>query len=93
MFDDYSKTRRESLSCLKIWQEWLVPHIYMYIYDVDMLFLEWEMFRTKVVLKIKTHLMLSNFFFPKVVPFLDNVEKYGTGRQAIDKIITRRMRF
>ena len=34
-------------------------------------FLEWEMFQEKkVVEKIKTHFVSSNFFFPKIVPFM-----------------------
>jgi hypothetical protein len=31
--------------------------------------LEWEMFRTKFVEKIKTHVMFNNFF-PKIVTFM-----------------------
>jgi hypothetical protein len=38
------------------------------------------MFQTKVVGKIKTRFMFSNFF-PKNVPFMGNVEIYGTARQ------------
>ena len=34
-------------------------------------FLEWEMFQSKVVEKIKTHILCSvTFFFPKIVPFM-----------------------
>jgi hypothetical protein len=33
-------------------------------------FLEWEMFQTKVVKKIKTHFIFSNFFFKKIVPLM-----------------------
>jgi len=33
-------------------------------------FLEWEMFQTKVLMKIKTRILLNNFFFPKIVPFV-----------------------
>jgi hypothetical protein len=36
---------------------------------------------------------MFKIFFPKIVPFLDNVEKYGRFRQATDDNIIRRMRF
>ena len=40
-------------------------------------FLEWKMFQTKVVEKIKTHILCSiNFFFWKSCPLRDNVEIY-----------------
>jgi hypothetical protein len=39
-------------------------------------------FQTKVVEKIKTHILCSIIFSPKIVPFLDNVEKYGRTRHA-----------
>jgi hypothetical protein len=47
-------------------------------------FLEWEMFQTNVE-KIKTQRLSS-------IPFFQNVEKYGTARQATDDNIIRRMR-
>ena len=31
-----------------------------------------------------TLLRFKNFFFPKIVPFRDNVGKYGTARQATE---------
>ena len=44
-------------------------------------FLEWEMFHTKVVEKINTHILCSvPFFFSKIVPFMRNYGKIlGTG--------------
>jgi len=33
-------------------------------------FLEWEMFQTKFVEKIKTHILSSIFFSPKNLPFM-----------------------
>ena len=39
------------------------------------LYLEWEMFRTKVVEKIKTYFMFNNFF-STILPSWDNVKKY-----------------
>jgi hypothetical protein len=51
------------------------------------------MFQTKVVEKIKTHILCSIKFFRKSCRLWDNVEKYGTARQATDDNIIRRMRF
>ena len=39
------------------------------------LFLEWEMFETKVVVKTKSHILCSVTFLYKILPFIDNVEK------------------
>jgi hypothetical protein len=37
---------------------------------ISYFFLEWEIFKTNFVEKIKTHFMFSNFFFfSKIVPF------------------------
>jgi hypothetical protein len=51
------------------------------------------MFETKVVDKIKTHILCSIMFFRKSCRLWDNVGKYGTARQATDDNIIRRMRF
>jgi hypothetical protein len=51
------------------------------------------MFNTKVVHKIKTHFTLKNFFPRKSCRLWDNMEKYGTARQATDDNIILRMRF
>jgi hypothetical protein len=51
------------------------------------------MFQTKVVEKIKTHILCSLTFCRKLCRLWDNVEKYSTARQATDDNITRRMRF
>jgi len=34
------------------------------------LFIEWDMFQTNVVEKIKTRILGSITFFPKIVPFM-----------------------
>jgi hypothetical protein len=47
------------------------------------------MFRTKVVDKIKTHILCSVTFFQKSCHLWDNVEKYGTARQVTDDNIIR----
>ena len=51
----------------------------------SMIFLEWEMFRTKSVEKIKTNNLCSiNYAFLKSCHLWDNVEKYFTAGQATD---------
>jgi hypothetical protein len=39
------------------------------------------MFQPKTVEKIKTHFYVQQLF-PKIVPFLDDLQKYGRVRQA-----------
>ena len=62
---------------IKIWQEWRVlhtktdTHFWSYLAQF---FLEWEMFQTKVVEKIKTHILFSVTFFRKSCRLWDNVE-------------------
>jgi hypothetical protein len=64
-------------------------HLWWYLAEF---FLEWEMFQTKVVEKIKTHILYSITFFRKSFRLWDNVEKCRD-RQATDDNIIRRMRF
>ena len=61
------------------------PNIRVWSY-IAHFFLEWEMFRTNVVEKIKTHLFcLVSFFFRKSCRLWDNLGKYGrTGQAAGD---------
>ena len=47
-------------------------------------FLEWETFQTKVIEKIKTHILCSITFFRKSCRLWDNVEKYCRPGQATD---------
>jgi len=42
-------------------------HIWLYLAQF---FLEWEMFQTKRVEEIKTHILCSMTFFPKIMPFM-----------------------
>jgi hypothetical protein len=42
-------------------------------------FLEWDIFQTKVIEKIKIHIFCSVTFFSKVVRLWENVEKYYRG--------------
>jgi hypothetical protein len=50
-------------------------------------FLEWEMFRTEVVAKIKTLILCSVTFFRKSYRLWDNVVKYCRAGQATDENI------
>jgi hypothetical protein len=51
------------------------------------------MYQIKVAEKIKTHFISSNFFPRKSCRLCDNMEKYGTARQATTDNIIRRMSF
>ena len=55
-------------------------HLWSYL---SYFFLEWEMFQTKVVEKVKAHILCS-VFFPslKLCSLCDNVEKYVRVGQA-----------
>ena len=64
----------DNSSFIKIRQEKRVVHrktsVHFWSYLAHF-FLEWEMFQTKAVEKIKTHILCSvTFFFPKIVPFV-----------------------
>jgi hypothetical protein len=67
--------------------------MHIFLSYLALFFLEWEMFRTKLVKKTKTHFMIDNFFFRKSCRLWDNVEKYGTDGQTTDDNVTRRMLF
>jgi hypothetical protein len=68
-----------------------VAHLWPYLAHF---FLEWEMFQTKVVEKIKTSILCSIIFFWTSFRLWDNMEKFGTARQVTDEntCITHRMR-
>jgi hypothetical protein len=59
-------------------------HLWQYLAEF---FIEKEMFQTKVVEKIKTHILCSILFFQKWYCLWDNVEKYGRARQATGDVI------
>ena len=44
-------------------------------------FLQWEISYTKIVEKIKTHILCLTTFAPKITTFSANVEKYRTDGQ------------
>ena len=57
-------------------------HFWSYLTNFS---LAWEIFQTKVVEKINTHILYSTDFFLQKSPRLwDNVEKYRTAGQATD---------
>jgi hypothetical protein len=56
-------------------------HLWWYLAEF---FLEWEMFQTKDVQKIKTHIVCLITFFCKSCHLQDDVEIYETARQATD---------
>ena len=62
-------------------------------YELSEFFLEWEIFRTKLVQKIKTHLIFYNSPLPKSYCLYDNVVEYGRAGQATKDNIIWRMRF
>ena len=65
-------------------------HIWSYLAEF---FVECEMFQTKVVEKIKTHILCSTTFPEKSYRLWDNVEKRGRAGHTRDDNMLRRMRF
>jgi hypothetical protein len=63
-----------------------MTHVHLRWYLADFL-LEWQMFQTKFVAKMKTNFMLNNLFSRKLCPLWENVGKYVTARQATESII------
>ena len=59
---------------------------------VARLFSKIEVFQTKIVLKMKTHVLCPLPFSRKPCRLCINVDKYGRIRHAISDKITRRMR-
>ena len=79
IFEYFSKNYRENSSIIKpnknngyiTWRP-----IYIFLSYLAQFFLEWEMFQTQVVEKIKTHFLYLIAFFRKSCLLWDNVEKY-----------------
>ena len=60
IFEYLKKNCLENSSFMKIWQELLYMKTDIHFWSsLAQFFLEWEMFRTKVVEKIKTHILCS----------------------------------
>jgi hypothetical protein len=47
-------------------------------------FLEWEIFETKILEKVRTYILFSNFFFRNTCRLWDKVEKYSRDGQGTD---------
>jgi hypothetical protein len=95
-FDErFSKICRENSSFLNIWQyrvPYLKTFVHIWQYRAE-LFLQREMFRTKVIEKIETRILCLLFFPRKSSSLWDRVEKYGTVRLATGGSIICRMCF
>ena len=52
--------------------------------DLAQFFLEWDMFQTKIVEKIKTQILYSMILSPKIVPFMIECGKIFRAGQATD---------
>jgi len=89
---DFSKVRQENSSFVEIWREkrvlYMKADVYLWQYLAHF-FLEWEMFQTKVVEKIKTLILRSILFSRKSCCLWDYVEKYCGQGQATDDNIKR----
>ena len=64
-------------------------HLWKYLAQF---FLEWEIFHSEVVEKMNTHILCSITCFRKSCRLWDNVEKFGTAREATDVNIVQCMR-
>jgi len=90
IFEYFSKILPWKSHFIKIW--WPMRnlhntniHIWSYLAQF---FLEWEVFQTKVVEKIKTHILRSvTFSFLKSCHVWDNVEKYSRARETTDDMV------
>ena len=63
-----------------------------FLWYLAKLFLEWEMFKIKVVEKMKTNILSSITFFRKSHRLWDNVEKCGRDPGATNDVIIWRIR-
>jgi hypothetical protein len=66
------------------WYFYMKTKIYFWSYLANF-FLEWKMFHTNFVEKIRTHILCSvTFFLHKLCRLWDHAEKYRRARQATD---------
>ena len=87
IFEYFSKICRENSGSIEIWQEWRVLYLKTKVgfwSYFAWFFLEWEMFQTNVVEKIKTHVLRSFAFCSKSCRLWENVEKYFIAGQTKD---------
>jgi hypothetical protein len=91
----FPKICPENWSFINLWQEkralYVKNNVHLWLFTD--FFLEWEIFQTKVIEKIKTHILCSVTFLPRKSRRLwRNVEKCCRAGQTTDDNITRRMR-
>jgi len=67
-------------------------NVYAHLWYIAEFFLEWEMFQTKFVEKLKTHILCTVIFFREFSRLWDDVEKYGRTRMATDNTIILRIK-
>jgi hypothetical protein len=91
IFEDFSKICRENSSFIKIKHEkrvlYMTTCVYVCLYNLADFFLLWKMFYTKVVEKIKTHILWPIIFSENHVTYAITWEKYGTTREVTDNNI------
>ena len=83
----FSKICRENSSLFTICQElqavYMKTDVHLWHYSLSLFFLQWNIFQSKVVETIKTHIsFFRNFFFQKSCHLRNNVEKHGTFGQS-----------
>ena len=93
----FSKVCREDSSFIEIRQEWRVGLLYMKTFShlwqyLAKFFSQWEMFQTKVVEKIKTHILCSVRFIRKLCRWWYNEEKCGGARGVTNDVTIWRIR-
>jgi hypothetical protein len=85
IFEYFWKISREFSSLIRIWQEWRVlymkTNINFWSY-LAQLFVEREIFRTKVLEKFKTHILYAVTLFRISCRSCDNVENYSRAGQS-----------
>ena len=67
--------------------------MYVHLWYLAELFVEWEMLQTNVVEKIKTQILCTIPFPRKWCRLWDNVYKYGGARQATNDNVIQHMCF
>jgi len=79
MSEYFSKIRGENSRYIKIWQEWRILYLKTnkrFWSHLAQLFLEWEMFQTKVVEKVKPHILRPiTYFLQKSCRLWDNAKR------------------
>jgi len=92
----FSEICEEHLSLVKICQEKRLLYVKTYVHLLSYIaefFVEWEMFQTNDIQKIKTRISCSIIFSRKSFPVWHDMEAYRIDGQVTDNKIIRRMRF